>query len=72
MEKKVYCIDCKYFQQKNEAFLVFNDRCLKVLRVEKINTPQRQVRIKYGPRIEENNALNDCEHYKRKWWKFWK
>ena len=60
--KKVYCDNCKFF---DDLFY-----CSHPTNQEIINDWQKSY-ISYKIRPRDMNKNNDCKLYKKKWWKFW-
>ena len=57
-DNRVYCKDCKYLRIEKDDFMgaCFCDVVYPVIHLTVYSDP---------------NKNNDCEDYKRKWWKFW-
>jgi hypothetical protein len=63
MNKKVYCINCKY------SYIPLKD-CFRIVDEVIIDTPiKRKKKTIFGD--IKTNENNDCAFYKRKWYKFW-
>ncbi len=78
MNKKLYCINCKYYHNAGyvEGLGGFPSRCSKLVRTDIIEDAPE---FPYKKKIYVNdcngrfytNRSNNCKHYKRKWWKIW-
>ena len=67
MSKSVYCKDCIYRSIDKSIC-----RCPKVMRKSAEETERFRITINYPGATRMLNANNDCEHYRRKPWKFWR
>lgn len=61
--KTNYCVDCKYFVENYSCFY----RATKGRNYVSKNWYYNNISSCYNVR----NKWESCEHYKRKWWKFW-
>ena len=73
MDKKVYCRNCKWYQDKvikninlftsEVGWFCFHPKNCK----DSFSSPN-SITIKYPGELNKNNK---CKYYKRKWWIFW-
>ena len=81
---KVYCYNCKYFKKytitSGVGIFDFSTirRCEAITAIsmrESYSTPKKPIPAKKITHIvgdyEKQNKNNNCEHYTRKWYKFW-
>ena len=65
---KVYCNNCKYIWDGSEYYC--EDRCHHPTNMERVDKPTHWYMCSIKS-LEILNESNNCEWYKRKWWKFW-
>ncbi len=74
-EKKVYCGDCKYLRD-NYSYFGFALRPIKYFCYAPYNLVKRgDFKNNWKQPVadpQELNSNNNCKHYRRKWYKFWK
>jgi hypothetical protein len=67
--EKVYCINCKHYREilhPTESFII-GRKC--AVRWEGITTP---IEVEtWRKNCKDVNKNNDCQDYKRKWYKLW-
>lgn len=68
MDKKVYCKDCKYFNQHLDTMDYASHSCDRVVGIFEDYTYGKLK--KYARGFDANRDFK-CKYYKRKWWKIW-
>ena len=73
---KVYCKNCEHYERRQSSIYcpankntVF-DRCMKLTEIYRDVIGDLRLKKPYVDCNVQNKDFH-CEHYKRKWWKFW-